>query len=389
MNFSKVVGWRNGAKPVAPEGFEVTEYANNLRNPRWMYVLENGDVLVAEANSNYGLIKRVGAFFVGAHRSNSLRKSADRITLLRDKNKDGLPEEKMVLLKNLNQPFGMLMLGNQLYIANTDGVLKYDYKPGNNSVDGRPVKVVDLPAGKVNQHWPRNIIADQNGKKLFIAVGSGDDHGEKGMENEINRAAILRVNADGSGLEVFASGLRNPCGMAWAPGTDKLYTVVNERDQLGDNLVPDYLTSVQQKGFYGWPYAYFGNHIDPRVPVPKPDIVESTIVPDLDLGAHTASLGLQFYTGNTFPARYKNGAFIAQHGSWNRSVLSGYKVIFVPFENGKPTGNKEDFLTGFISDLQKDKVRGRPVGIVQLPDGSLLVTDDRCNRIWRVAWKGK
>jgi glucose/arabinose dehydrogenase len=389
MNFSKVVGWKNGAKPIAPEGFEVTEFAADLKNPRWMYVLSNGDVLVAESNSHYGLLKRIGAFFVGAHRSNTLRKSADRITLLRDKNSDGVPEERFVLLKKLNQPFGMVMLGDELYVANTNGILKYAYTVGNNSVKGQPVKITDLPAGKVNRHWPRNIIADKDGKKIFIAVGSGDDHGEKGMENEINRAAILRINSDGSGLEVFASGLRNPCGMAFAPGSDQLYTVVNERDMLGDNLVPDYLTSVKKDGFYGWPYAYFGNHADPRVPAPKPDLVEKTIVPDFELGAHTASLGLQFYTGKSFPSKYHNGAFIAQHGSWNRSVLSGYKVIYVPFENGKPKDIKEDFLTGFISDIDKDKVRGRPVGLAILPDGSLLVSDDRCNRIWRVAWKGK
>ena len=387
MNFSKVVGWKNGAKPIAPAGFEVTEYAGELRNPRWMHVLPNGDVLIAESNTRYGLLKRIAAFFVGAHRSNSLRKSADRITLLRDQNKDGKPDERIILLKNLNQPFGMLMLDNELYVANTNGVLKYGYKPGANTVEGNPEKIVDLPAGKINQHWPRNLLADKSGKKLFITVGSGDDHGEKGMENEVNRACILRINKDGSGLEVFASGLRNPNGMAWAPGTDDLYTVVNERDLLGDDLVPDYLTSVKENGFYGWPYTYFGQHVDPRVPAPKPELVEKTIVPDLEIGAHTASLGLQFYTGSSFPEKYRNGAFIAQHGSWNRSVLSGYKVIFVPFENGKPKNVKEDFLTGFISDLKKDKVHGRPVGLAQLPDGSLLVSDDRCNRIWRVAYK--
>lgn len=387
MNFSKVVGWKDGAKPVAPEGFEVTEYAKDLKNPRWIYIAPNGDMLVAESNSHYGLFKRIGGFFVGAHRSNQMRKSANRITLIRDKDKDGVADERFVMLEKLNQPFGMLVLNDYLYVANTDAVLRFPYKSGDTKITGKGEKIIDLPAGKVNRHWTRNIIASPDGKKIYIAVGSGDNHGEKGMEAEINRACILEINPDGTAMRLYASGLRNPVGMDWAPGTEQLYTSVNERDLLGDDLVPDYLTSVKENGFYGWPYTYFGRHPDPRV---KQDLamVEKTIVPDLELGSHTASLGLHFYRGKNFPEKYHGGAFIAQHGSWNRSVLAGYKLVFVPFKDGKPAGGMQDFLTGFVLDLEKDKVRGRPVCVNEMQDGSLVVTDDRCNRIWRVAYKG-
>ncbi len=386
MNFSKVVGWKNGAKPIAPAGFEVTEYASGLKNPRWIYFTPNGDMLVAESNSHYGLLKRIGAFFVGGHRSNTLRKSADRITLIRDDNKDGIADEQYVLVNNLNQPFGMLVLGDFLYIANTDAVLKFPYKAGDNSLKGKGEKIIDLPAGKVNRHWTRNIIASPDGKKIYIAVGSGDNHSEKGMQHEINKACILEINPDGSGMRIFAAGLRNPVGMDWLPGTEKLYTVVNERDLLGDNLVPDYLTQVKENGFYGWPYTYFGKNPDPRVQNQDMALVEKAIVPDFALAPHSASLGLHFYRGKSFPEKYRGGAFIAQHGSWNRSELSGYKVIFVPFHEGKMQEAEEDFLTGFVMDLKKDKVRGRPVCVNEMPDGSLVVTDDRCNRIWRVTY---
>ena len=388
MNFSNVVGWKNGEKPVAPGGFSVTLYAEGFDNPRWLYQTPNGDVLVAESNGKHSLLQRIGAPLVGANKSNNLHKSANRITLLRDTDKDGIPEiQQPFITTALDAPFGMLVLGNYLYVANQNALLRFPYQPGDLVMTAKPDKVIELPAGKVNRHWTRNIICNKDSNKIYIGVGSGDNAAEKGMDKEINRACILEINPDGTGMRVYASGLRNPVGMGWAPGTNTLYAAVNERDELGDDLVPDYLTSVKEDGFYGWPYSYFGDHVDPRVKEKRPDLVKKPIVPDVAIGSHTASLGLAFYTGMAFPEKYQNGAFVAQHGSWNRSILAGYKVIFVPFKNGKPAGAPEDFLTGFIKDLDHEKVRGRPVCVLLLQDGSLLVTDDKSNRIWRVAYK--
>ena len=286
----------------------------------------------------------------------------------------------------------MLIMNNWLYVANTDGVLRFAYIKGQTKIVGKGQKLVDLPAGKgfiANRHWTRNIISNANNTKIYIAVGSSSNVAENGMEKERLRANILEMNPDGSGLRIYASGLRNPVGMAWAPGTSTLYAAVNERDELGDDLVPDYLTSVKQGAFYGWPYSYYGSHVDTRVTAQRPDLVKTAVVPDVDLGSHTASLGLAFYTKKTFPPPYHGGAFIVQHGSWNRSVLAGYRVVYVPFKNGKPTGRPQEFLTGFVADLAANKVYGRPVGIVVLPDGSLLVTDDAGNTIWRVAAEKK
>ncbi len=390
-NFSKVIGWEDGKMPVAPKGFIVSQYAVGFKNPRWMYVAPNGDVLVAESNSNFTLVEKAGAIIKGVNKADDLAHSADRITLLRDNNNDGIPDQKDTLLtaeNGLNQPFGMLLIGNWLYVANTDAVLRFAYKKGQTKITGTGEKLVDLPAGKGfknNRHWTRNIISNANNTKIYIAVGSASNIAEGGIEKERLRANILEMNPDGSGLRIYASGLRNPVGMGWVPGTSTLYTAVNERDELGDDLVPDYLTSVKKGAFYGWPYSYYGKHIDSRVPDQKPELVKKSIVPDVDLGSHTASLGLAFYTKKTFPLQYQGGAFIAQHGSWNRSVLSGYQVVYVPFKNGKPSGRPQQFLTGFVADLAANKVYGRPVGVVVLPDGSLLVTDDASNTIWRVA----
>jgi len=390
-NFSKVIGWPEGKMPVAPKGFVVSQYATGFQNPRWMYVTPNGDVLVAESNSNYNLLEKAGAIIKGANRSDDLSHSADKITLLRDTNKDGIPDTKETLLtadNGLNQPFGMLIIGNWLYVANTDAVLRFPYKKGQTKISEKGQKLVDLPGGKgfrANRHWTRNIIANASNTKIYIAVGSSSNVAENGIDKERLRADILEMNPDGTGLRIYASGLRNPVGMAWAPGSSTLYAAVNERDELGDDLVPDYLTGVKQGGFYGWPYSYYGAHVDDRVKEQRPDLVKKAIVPDVDLGSHTASLGLAFYTKKTFPAQYQGAAFIAQHGSWNRSVLAGYRVVYVPFKNGKPAGRPQEFLTGFVADLAADKVYGRPVGIVVLPDGSLLVTDDVSNVVWRVA----
>ena len=383
-NFSKVIGWPENKTPTAPAGFKVTKFADGLQNPRWIYVTPNGDVLVAEANAETKGIKKVTDKISGKAESQHTGESANRITLLRDNNNDGAPELKQVLLFGLNQPFGMLVLGNLLYVANTDGIVQYPYQPGQTQIKSDGKKIVDLPAGGYNNHWTRNIIANQDKTKIFISVGSGSNIAEHGMENEVRRANILEINPDGSGERVVAGGLRNPVGMGIAPGTNELWTVVNERDELGDNLVPDYLTKVKDGGFYGWPYAYYGPNEDPRLKGQQPELVKQTLVPDMSMGAHTASLGLAFYNKKAFPARYHGGVFIGQHGSWNRSHLSGYKVVFVPFQNGKPSGDPEDFLTGFIADESKSEVYGRPVGIAVLPDGALLVADDASNIIWKI-----
>jgi glucose/arabinose dehydrogenase len=287
----------------------------------------------------------------------------------------------------LNQPYGILIIGNAVYVANTDGVVMYPYKTGDLKVTAPGKQILSLPAGGYNNHWTRNLIANADNSKIFVAVGSGSNAGENGMENEVRRANILEINPDGTGERIYASGLRNPVGMGWAPGTSTLWTAVNERDGLGDNLVPDYITSVKQGGFYGWPYSYYGQNEDPRLKGLKPELVAKAIVPDVSAGAHTASLGLAFYTGSKFPAPYKSGAYIGQHGSWNRSELSGYKVAFVPFEGGKASGKLQDFLTGFIADADKGEVYGRPVGVTVAPDGAILVADDVSSTVWRVAAK--
>ena len=391
MNFSNAVGWKDGEKPIAPAGFTVTKYADGFENPRWMYVTPNGDVLVAETNSNHKLIEKIGGPLVGASKSNNLSRSADQIALLRDTNKDGIPDMRTVFMtKNnkLNQPFGMVVVGDYLYVANTDAVLRFKYTAGQTTITGEGEQIAELVSGKFPRHWTRNIIASQDNTKLYVAVGSKTNIGEDGIEQENGRAQIIEMNLDGSGKRIFAYGLRNPVGMGFAPGTKTLWTAVNERDELGDDLVPDYLTSVKEDGFYGWPYSYYGQHIDPRVPEKRPDLVAKAIVPEVPLGSHTASLGLAFCTKKSFPKKYQNGVFIAQHGSWNRTLLSGYRVVFVPFEDGKPAGKPEDFLTGFIITADK-KVHGRPVGITEMPDGSMLVTDDVCNTIWRMSADSK
>jgi len=379
--FSKALGWKDGQKPAAPAGFVVEKFADKLENPRWMYVLPNGDVLVAEAGTK-GALKSAAAVVSGSAKTRLSSGSADRITLFRDTNKDGIPDVRDVFLENLNQPLGMVLVDNTFYVANTDGVVAFPYTKGQTSITAGGKKITDLPANGYNNHWTRNIIANNAGTHLYVTVGSASNVAENGIEEEFMRANILVMNIDGSDKRIFASGLRNPVGMAFNPYSKDLWTVVNERDELGDELVPDYLTSVQENGFYGWPYSYWGQNPDPRMNGQGMELVERAIVPDVSLGPHTASLGLAFYTHTAFPAAYHHGAFIGQHGSWNRSEFSGYKVVFVPFEKGKPSGAPQDFLTGFIANA--DEVYGRPVGIVVLPDGSILVTDDSANTIWRI-----
>lgn len=395
VNYPVVVGWPTGRMPIAPNGFTVSLYAEQLDHPRWLYVLPNGDVLVAEANTPVSQRDRQeGAAKVAQQLAAKSRgPSANRITLLRDTNRDGKPEVRSTFLTGLNQPFGMLLVGNTFYVANTDSLMRYPYSPGQTRITAQGTKILDLPAGGYNNHWTRNVIANRDGSKLYVSVGSGTNVDEERVdEKDKRRAAILEVNPDGSEMRVFASGLRNPNGMAWAPGTSTLWTAVNERDELGDELVPDYLTSVREGAFYGWPYSYFGQNVDPRKQGERPDLVAKAVVPDVPLGAHTASLGLTFYERTVFPELYRGGAFIAQRGSWNRSRPSGYKVVYVPFVNGRPSGPPQDFLTGFIAGTTltgRPNVYGRPVGVTTLPDGSFLVADDASNRIWRVTYTGK
>ena len=385
-NRVKVVGWPAGKTPTAPAGFTVAEYASKMDSPRWMYVTPNGDVLVAESTTVPTSAKLKVAAVLKLDKSRSLRaESANRITLFRDTNKDGKPDVQTAFLANLSQPFGMLVLGNSFYVANTGGVMRFPYQAGATKITGKGQKILDLPAGGYNNHWTRNLLASPDGTKIYVTVGSGSNVMEHGAANEVRRANILQINPDGSGEKIYASGLRNPVGLAWAPGTTTLWTAVNERDELGDELVPDYLTSVKEGGFYGWPYAYYGPNEDPRRKNERPDLVQKTLVPDVPLGAHTASLGLAFYNQTAFPAKYRNGAFIGQHGSWNRTAFSGYKVVFVPFANGRPSGPPEDFLTGFLAGGGSKDAYGRPVGVTALPDGSLLVADDAADKIWRVS----
>jgi glucose/arabinose dehydrogenase len=385
--FSKVIGWPEGKTPVAPTGFTVTKFAADIKSPRNIYVAPNGDIFVALSNSERSAKEKVVAAVTGKAKSEQGGKSANTVMLFRDTNNDGKPDLQSEFLTGLNQPYGLLVIGNFFYVANTDGLWRYPYKPGDISISEKGTKILELPAGGYNNHWTRNLIANADNSKIYITVGSGSNVGENGMEHEKNRANILEVNPDGTGMSIYASGLRNPVGMAWAPGTSVLWTAVNERDGLGDDLVPDYITSVKKGAFYGWPYAYFGQHEDPRLKGQRTDLVKKSISPDIAVGSHTASLGLAFYTGEKFPAKYQNGAFIGQHGSWNRSELSGYKVAFIPFKGGKQNGQMEDFLTGFIADLDKAEVYGRPVGVAVAKDGALLVADDVSNIVWRVAAK--
>lgn len=377
-NNSKVIGWPEGKTPVAPAGFKVSLFAEDLDHPRWMYVAPNGDIFVSEANTiSDGFAKTTGDM--------GKTKSKNSILLFRDADHDGVAEIKKVFMTGLNRPFGMMIMNNRFYVANTDAVLVFPYEEGQTEITTPGKKILDLPAGGYNNHWTRNLLASRDGSKIYVTVGSGSNVAEHGIDNEIRRADILEINPDGSGERIYASGLRNPVGLGWAPGTNTLWTAVNERDALGDDLVPDYTTSVKEGGFYGWPYAYFGKNEDPRRKGERPDLVSKTLVPDVPLGAHTASLGLAFNDKNYLNSKYAGGLFVAQHGSWNRSELSGYKVVFVPFENGKPSGPMQDFLTGFIADKESSSVYGRPVGVVFTHDGSLLVTDDASDRIWRVS----
>ena len=387
VNVAPASGWPEGVTPTAAPGLAVNAFATSLDHPRWLYVLPNGDVLVAESNAPPRPEGRKGitGWFMERmmKRAGAGVPSANRITLLRDDDGDGVAETRSVFLENLNSPFGMALVRNNLYVANTDALVRYSYNEGDTKIDRPGVTIVALPAGQINHHWTKNVIASEDGSLLYVTVGSNSNIGENGMENEVNRAAILEVDPAASGLRLFASGLRNPNGLAFNPADGALWTTVNERDGIGSDLVPDYMTTVKDGGFYGWPYSYFGQHVDERVEPQEPDLVARAIVPDYALGAHTASLGLTFYEADLLPERFRGGAFIGQHGSWNRKPHSGYKVIFVPFDGAGPDGTPEDVLTGFLSD--DGEALGRPVGVVADSSGALLVADDVGNVVWRVA----
>ena len=386
VDIAAVSRWPDGAKPVAANGMRVAAFATGLAHPRTVYTLPNGDVLVAESNAPpkpddgkgiKGFVYRQAQKWAGAGLP-----SANRITLLRDADGDGTAETRSIFLGGLNSPFGMVLVGDDFYVANSDAIVKFPYREGDTSITAPGVKLADLPAGTINHHWTKDLTASPDGTKLYATVGSNSNVGENGVEAEKDRAAVLEVDRASGQWRVFASGLRNPNGPSWNPKTGELWVAVNERDELGNDLVPDYMTSVRDGAFYGWPYSYYGNHVDTRVTPQRADLVQKAVAPDYALGAHTASLGLVFNTGNLFPAEMKDGAFIGQHGSWNRTPRAGYKVIFVPFRDGKPSGAPQDVLTGFLND--KGEAQGRPVGVRLDKRGALLVADDVGNTIWRV-----
>ena len=389
VNIAEAVGWPQGAKPTPAQGLQVGAFAEGLDHPRWLYVLPNGDVLVAETNAPpkpddaKGIRGWVMKKVMG--RAGASVPSPNRITLLRDANHDGIAETRTVFLENLNSPFGMTLVGNDLYVADTDRLIRFPYKDGDTQIKAQPTKVVDLPGGTLNHHWTKNVIASRDGSKLYVTTGSNSNVAENGMEAEEGRAAIWEVDRASGNHRIFASGLRNPNGLAWEPRSGALWTAVNERDEIGSDLVPDYITSVKDGAFYGWPYSYYGQNVDVRVEPQNPALVAKAIAPDYAVGPHTASLGLTFAEGSTLPAPFTEGAFIGQHGSWNRKPHSGYKVIFVPFNGGKPVGQPVDVLTGFLD--ADEKARGRPVGVVIDKQGGLLVADDVGNKIWRVSGK--
>lgn len=386
VNIAKAGSWGESGAPTPAAGFSVNRFTEGLDHPRWLHVLPNGDVLVAESNTppkpdeGFSLRGWVMGLVMGMAGANA--ESANRITLLRDADGDGIAELKTTYLKGLNSPFGMTLTGNKLYVANADAIVAFPYIEGETSISALAEHIIDLPSG-INHHWTKDVIASPDGRKLYATVGSNSNAGENGLENENNRAAVLEVDLATKQFRVFASGLRNPNGLSWNPDSGALWVAVNERDEIGSDLVPDYMTSVKDGAFYGWPYSYWGQNIDERVSPQRPDLVAKAIRPDYALGAHTASLGLTFYTGSLLPEKYVNGAFVGQHGSWNRRPRSGYKVIFVPFQNGMPAGEPEDILTGFLNG--EEEAQGRPVGVAVDSKGALLVADDVGNIIWRVS----
>ncbi len=388
MHLAPVVGWKAGEMPSVPKDMRIQAFAAGLEHPRSIYTLPNGDVLVVESISpNLDPVRRpksiVMHWIESFVTSNGETKGSNRITLLRDTKGDGKPDVRTVFIDHLNSPFGVALVGNDLYVANTDAILRFPYTTGQTSITEPGVVLTPLPGGPIDHHWTKSLVASEDGTKLYVGVGSNSNITENGIGAELDRASIWEVDRATGAHRIFAGGLRNPNGLSWEPQTHKLWTVVNERDELGPNLVPDYMTSVKDGGFYGWPYSYYGQHVDPRVKPQRPDLVAKAIVPDYALSSHVAPLGLVFNTGGGLPQHYAGGAFVGEHGSWDRQILNGYKVVFVPFSNGEPSGMAEDVVTGFVDT--KGDAHGRPVGVALDKAGALLIADDVGNTVWRVS----
>jgi glucose/arabinose dehydrogenase len=384
MHIAKAVKWGN-EKPSVPQGMQIVALATGLQHPRSVYALPDGDILVVEANGPKAPVNRPKDLVMGWVQSfgGSKAKGGNRITLLRDADGDGKPEVQTVFLDKLNSPFGVALVGQDLYVANTDAIIRYPYVEGQTTITAEGTKLTDLPGGPIDHHWTKSLLASPDGSKLYVGVGSNSNITENGIQAEYERAAIWEVDIKSGAHRIFASGLRNPTGLQWQPESGKLWAIANERDELGPDLVPDYLTSVQDGAFYGWPYSYYGQHVDPRVEPQRPDLVAKAIAPDYALSSHVAPLGLAMYSGTNFPANFRNGAFVGEHGSWDRNPLNGYKVVFVPFKEGKPSGMAEDVVTGFLN--ADNEARGRPVGLAVDREGRLLIADDLGNTVWRVS----
>ena len=378
------VPWRNDT-PKVSQGLQIRALASGFEHPRSLYVLPNGDVLVIESNGPKAPVFRPKDLITGVVQglAGAKAKDANRITLLRDTKGDGVPQLRTVFLDHLNSPFGVALIGHYLYVANTDAIMRYPYEEGQTFITDKGTKLTDLPGGPIDHHWTKAMLASPDGSKLYVGIGSNSNVAENGMEAEHERAAIWEVDVATGAHRVYASGVRNPTGMQFEPETGKLWAIANERDEIGPDLVPDYLTSVQDGGFYGWPYSYYGQHLDPRVMPQRPDLVSKAIKPDYALSSHVAPLGLAMYTASTLPAHYRGGAFVSEHGSWDRTPLNGYKVVFVPFSGGTPSGPAEDVVTGFLD--QNSHARGRPVGLAVDRTGALLIADDVGDTVWRVS----
>ena len=393
MHLAAVVGWKKDETPTVPQGLQIKALATGLAHPRSLYVLPNGDVLVVESKKPSGEpIKRPKDFIMGwietlVTSGGDDTGPSNRITLLRDTNGDGVPDVQSVFLDHLNSPFGVALVGNDLYVADTDAIVRYPYTPGETKITAPGTVLTQLPGGPIDHHWTKSLLASPDGSLLYVGVGSNSNITENGIEAEKNRAAIWEVDRASGRARIFASGLRNPNGLCWEPQTGALWAVVNERDELGPNLVPDYMTSVKDGAFYGWPYSYYGQHVDPRVMPQRPDLVEKAIPPDYALSSHVAPLGMVFYTGTNLPENYRGGAFVGEHGSWDRPQLNGYKVVFVPFSDGRPNGMAQDVVTGFLNP--DNAARGRPVGLAVDKTGALLIADDVGNTVWRVTAAGR
>jgi glucose/arabinose dehydrogenase len=387
MHLAKVVGWKEGETPTVAPGLKIEALAQNLEHPRSLYVLPNGDILVVESKSpNVQPVRRPKDVVMGWVESwatsGGHSGESNRITLLRDANGDGKPETRSTFLDHLASPFGVALVGSDLYVADTDAIVRYPYNPGDTKITAPGKRLTPLPGGPIDHHWTKSLVASRDGSLLYVGVGSNSNITENGLEAEKNRAAIWEVDRATGRWRLFATGLRNPNGLTFEPESGALWTVVNERDELGPNLVPDYMTSVKDGAFYGWPYSYYGQHVDPRVQPQRPDLVKSAVVPDYALSSHVAPLGLAFYTSNSLPQKYHGGAFVGEHGSWDRQQLNGYKVVFVPFGGGHPSGKAEDVVTGFLN--ANGDARGRPVGLAVDKTGALLIADDVGNTVWRV-----